>query len=75
MRERCNNPNNKDYPRYGGRGITVCEQWSRYANFIADMGLPPSPEAQLDRIDNDRGYEPGNVRWLVGEGACATGNK
>jgi hypothetical protein len=69
MKERCNNPNCKDWPRYGGRGITVCERWNIFSNFIADVGLPPSPLAQLDRIDNDRGYEPDNVRWLVGDDA------
>jgi len=67
MRERCNNPNCKDWPRYGGRGITVCERWNDFANFMADMGRPPRLGAQLDRIDNDRGYEPGNVQWLVGD--------
>lgn len=65
MRERCNNPNCKDWGRYGGRGITVCERWNTFANFIVDVGHPPFPGAQLDRIDNDRGYEPGNVRWAT----------
>ena len=43
------------------------ERWNTFAHFIADVGLPPFPSAQLDRIDNDRDYEPGNVRWLVGD--------
>jgi len=63
MRERCNNPNCKDWARDGGRGITVCERWDTFANFIDDVGHPPFLGAQIDRIDNDRGYEPGNVRW------------
>jgi hypothetical protein len=48
---------------YGKLGITVCERWKYFKNFLADMGLPPTPEHTLDRIDNSKGYEPGNVRW------------
>jgi len=65
MRERCNNPNCKDWARYGGRGITVCERWNTFAHFIADVGHPPFPGAQLDRINNEAGYAPGNVRWAT----------
>lgn len=63
MRERCNNPNCKDWDRYGGRGITVCKRWDDFSKFILDVGHPPFPGAQLDRINNNRGYAPGNVRW------------
>lgn len=63
MRIRCNDPNHTGYPNYGGRGIKVCERWERsYDAFIADMGRRP-PGLTLDRIDNERGYEPGNCRW------------
>lgn len=66
MRLRCLEPNNPAYASYGGRGITVCDRWKDSpAAFIEDMGLKPSPKHELDRIDNDRGYEPGNCRWVT----------
>jgi len=65
IKNRCTNPKRKDWPRYGGRGITLCERWMDYMVFLADVGAPPFKGAQLDRIDNDRGYEPGNVRWVT----------
>jgi hypothetical protein len=65
IKNRCNRPEAPDYHRYGGRGITLCKHWMVFANFIADVGQPPFKGAQLDRIDNDKGYEPGNVRWAT----------
>src|SRR5262249_25330720 len=50
MRQRCGNPNAPDYPEYGGRGISVCERWNLFENFIADMGRRPSPQHSVDRI-------------------------
>jgi hypothetical protein len=63
MKQRCTNPNNPRYADYGGRGITVCDRWMDFNNFIADVGDRPA-NLTIDRIDNDKGYEPNNVRWV-----------
>jgi hypothetical protein len=65
MVQRCTNPNNKGYLKYGGRGIGVCDRWREYENFLADMGRRPSDSHSLDRINNDKGYEPSNCRWAT----------
>ena len=62
MRRRCLTPTNAMYRYYGGRGITVCERWNDFANFLADMGEKP-PGLTIERLDNDRGYEPANCIW------------
>lgn len=62
MRQRCNNKNNPKYNIYGGRGITVCEQWKQFINFLNDMGEAPKGY-QIDRINNDKGYYKRNCRW------------
>jgi len=65
---RCHNPNHNRYNDYGGRGIFVHDEWRTeggFQKFMEYVGPKPSPELTLDRIDNDKGYEPGNLRWAT----------
>lgn len=66
IKNRCLNKATRSYPRYGGRGITVHEDWlNNFDAFYAHIGDPPSPQHSIDRINNDGNYEPGNVRWAT----------
>lgn len=65
MLNRVRNKNCKDYHRYGGRGISVCERWLSFENFLADMGQPPSDKHSIERENNDGNYEPLNCVWAT----------
>jgi len=64
MNQRCKNPNLKAYKNYGERGITVCDRWFKFENFLEDMGVRPEG-LSLERINNEEGYNPQNCKWAT----------
>jgi hypothetical protein len=75
MMRRCYNPKDQAYKNYGGRGILVCQKWHSFDEFFKDMGPVPSEDVSMDRIDNNKGYEPGNVRWATCKDQAANKRK
>lgn len=65
MHQRCRNPSHPRFKDYGGRGINVYKRWNNFAAYLAYVGERPHPSLSLDRIDNNKGYFPGNVRWAT----------
>lgn len=71
MKNRCNNPNCKEYKDYGARGISVSERWSNsFEDFLSDMGERPSDKHEIERVDNDKNYELSNCKWGLKKEQC-----
>lgn len=69
--DRTENKSHPSYHRYGGIGIVICDEWRAYEDFAKHVGQPPSDFHSIDRIDNSKGYEPGNVRWATAKEQAA----
>lgn len=69
MKQRCSNPNRSNYKYYGGRGITVCDEWHIFEQFLKDMGSRPIG-CSLERTNNDGDYTPENCSWVTQKEQC-----
>ena len=65
MWSRCTNPKASHFSHYGARGIKICDRWRSFLAFFSDMGEKPRPDLSLERIDNEKGYYPGNCKWAT----------
>ncbi len=70
MKSRCKHKSQVSFRNYGGRGIKVCDRWQSFEKFYSDMGERPSPDHQIERLDNDGDYEPGNCTWVLRKAQC-----
>ena len=75
MLRRCENVNDPAYINYGARGIVVCERWQHFRFFVEDMGVRPEPNLTIERVDNSKGYEPGNCIWDTRSNQCVNRRK